>query len=280
MMDMDPRFHAAQAALAAGDVARLAAILAEEPGLAKSRSTRSHPTLLQCLVLTMPPVDGLEELIGLLAQHGAELTGPLVAAASSNNVRAINQLLDLGAEIDGADEWSPLEEALYWGHETAVSLLLERGATARNLRTYAALGDMEAVARCFDQSGALTEAAGEIAWPFERMKIDEATRRDPEQIVNNALVSAAAWGHAEALEFLLDHGAGINCIPAGFDYSGTPLHYAALNGRWETVNQLLRHGADPSLPDTKIGKLAEDWASHGGHSELAEHLRSIRTQVR
>ena len=128
-MDMDPRFHAAQAALAAGDVARLAAILAEEPGLAKSRSTRSHPTLLQCLVLAMPPVDGMEGLVGLLAQHGAELTGPLVAAAGSNNVRAINQLLDLGAEIDGADEWSPLEEALYWGHETAVSLLLERAVS-------------------------------------------------------------------------------------------------------------------------------------------------------
>ena len=79
---MDPRFHAAQAALADGDVERLKTLLAADPELATARSECSHPTLLQCLVLTMPPVDALEDLIDLLANHGAELTDPLIAAAS------------------------------------------------------------------------------------------------------------------------------------------------------------------------------------------------------
>jgi uncharacterized protein len=278
-MDMEPRFHPAQAAMAAGDVDRLVELLTAEPDLARARSSRSHPTLLQCLVLSMPPVDTLEDMIRLLANHGAELAGPLVAAAGMNNLRAVTALLDLGAPVDGDEEWTPLEEALYWGHEDTVSLLLERGAAAGNLRTYAALGDMEAVACCFDQSGALTAAAGEIAWPFDRMKIPDDVKRDPDQIINNALVYAAAWGHADAVEFLLDHGAALNGIPAGFDYAGTPLHYAALNGRHETVTQLLRHGADVTIPDSKIGKLAEDWARHGGHDELAEQLQHVRMQA-
>ena len=88
-MDMDPRYHPAQAALAAGDLDSLTAILVAEPDLATARSGRSHPTLLQCLVLSMPPVDRLEEMIKLLADHGAELSGPLVAAAGINNLRAI-----------------------------------------------------------------------------------------------------------------------------------------------------------------------------------------------
>ena len=125
---MDPRFHPAQAALAAGDLGALAALFAADPDLATARSARSHPTLLQCLVLTMPPVDNLEDLIDFLADRGAELTDPLIAACGMNNVRAIAKLLDRGARIDGNGRWSPLEEAIYFGNAASVALLLERGA--------------------------------------------------------------------------------------------------------------------------------------------------------
>lgn len=274
---MDPRFQPAQAALAAGDLDTLAALFAEEPDLATARSGISHPTLLQCLVLTMPPVDRLEDLIDFLADRGAELTDPLIAACGMDNVRAIGKLLDRGARIEGNGRWSPLEEALYFGSPASVALLLERGAPVTNLRTAAALGDLEKVASCFDESGALTEAAGEIAWPFNPMAIPEETRRDRRQLLGNALVHASAWGRAEIVEFLFARGAEVNLIPAGFDYSGTALHYAAFNGHRELADQLLRHGADPAIRDTKIGSLPEDWADHSGHHELAEYLRTIRT---
>jgi len=61
-------------------------------------------------------------------------------------------------------------------------------------------------------------------------------------------------------KYLLNQGAPVNLIPEGFDYSGTKLHYAALNGRCEMVDLLLDHGADPTVRDTKIDKLAENWA--------------------
>ena len=110
---MDARFHSAQAALAIGDRERLASLLQADPELATARSQTSHPTLLQCLVLAMPPVDTLERLIDLLAACGAELTDPLIAASGIDNTRAVAKLLDLGAGINGNGRWSPLEEALY-----------------------------------------------------------------------------------------------------------------------------------------------------------------------
>ena len=274
---MDPRFHPAQTALAGGDLEGLASILAADPELATARSQCSHPTLLQCLVLTMPPVDALEDLINLLAMNGAELTDPLIAAGGIDNVRAVARLLDLGANIEGNGRWSPLEEALYWGNAASVSLLLERGATIGNLRTAAGLGEKPAIARCFDETGALTAAAGIVAWPFAQT-IPQDVQCDPRQILGNALVYAAAWGRTEAVETLVARGAGVNFIPAGFDFAGTPLHYAALQGRREMVDQLLRIGADPTMTDTKIGKLPEDWAAHAEHRELAEYLRKVRHQ--
>ncbi|MHC5543391.1 hypothetical protein ACYOEI_34645, partial [Singulisphaera rosea] len=111
---MDERFHAAQTLVESGDVEGLRKRLGQDPGLATARSGYSHPTLLQCLVLTMPTVDSLESLIDLLADHGAELTGPLIAASGIDNRRAIVALLDRGAQIEGNSRWSPLEEALYW----------------------------------------------------------------------------------------------------------------------------------------------------------------------
>jgi ankyrin repeat protein len=275
---MDARFHAAQAALAAGDVERLEALLKSDPGLATAQSTSDHPTILQCLVLTMPPVDTLERLIGLLADHGAELTDPLIAACGPGNVRAIATLLDLGANIEGNGRWSPLEEAAYFGQESCLSLLVERRAPVANIRTAAALGRLDLIKLWLDPTGPLTTAACEIAWPFS-MPIPEELRQDRRQILGNAFVYAAMWGRLEVAEYLLNCGAQVNVIPVGFDYSGTPLHYAAFEGRREMVDWLLRHGADLSIRDTKISKLPEDWAEHSGHKDLAEQLQLVRRRA-
>ena len=274
-MDMDPRFHPAQAAMAAGDVDRLAALLAAEPDLAKSRSTRSHPTLLQCLVLTKPPVDTLEDLIKLLAAHGAELAGPLVAAAGPNNVRAIKTLLDLGAPVDGTEQWTPLEEALYWGNEEAVSLLLERGAAAGNLRTFAALGDMEAVAECFDQSA-----------PCRCRRRDRLAVQSQGHPGGNTPRPGA--DHQQCPRLRRGLGSRRRCrVPARSSRKSTPFPPASITPaqpctmRPSTAASRLGHAALApwgrfTVPDAKIGKLAKDWASHGGHEALAERLRRIR----
>ena len=42
------------------------------------------------------------------------------------------------------------------------------------------------------------------------------------------------------------------------------------------VESLLRRGALPTIADTQIGKLPENWSEHSGHRDLAEQLRLIR----
>lgn len=274
---MDPRFWSAQKALSQGDVDGLERLLHTEPDLAKARSSCDHPTLMQCLVLNSPVTDSLEQLIGILAEKGSELTDPLIAAASVNNVRAIAALIDLKADINGNGDWSPLEEALYWVHPASVEVLLNRGALIDNLRKAAGLGRMDLIATCFDEHGGLTKSAGHMAWPFGGT-FPKQVRNDRQQIIDNALIYAAAWGQIAAADELLRRGANINSIPAGFDFAGTAIHYAALQGRREMVDHLLNLGADPRIVDTKIQALPENWAAHEGHNELAEYLRVRRQQ--
>ena len=80
-------------------------------------------------------------------------------------------------------------------------------------------------------------------------------------------------GHVEAAQLLLDHSAEINVIPGGFDYAGTGLHYAAMNGHRSMVEFLLAHGADRNVKDTKVGSTAAAWADYGGHPDLRDLLR-------
>lgn len=275
-LDMDERFRAAQGAIHDGNLDQFESLLAGDPGLATARSRCSHPTLLQCLVLTISEHPHLERSIGGLAAGGGELTDPLIAACGVDNVRAVAALLDLGANIEGNGKWSPLEEALYWGSRKALDLLLSRGAAIDSLRKAAGVGRTDYIDRCFTESGELTKAAGFVRWPWFDKPIPDSIRFDRQQIVDNALVYAGAWCRIEAANVLLGRGANVNARPAGFDFTGTPLHYAALNGRWKMTAFLLEHGADPAARDGKVNDTPDGWAKHGGHQDLAEHLARAR----
>jgi len=279
-LDMDERFRAAQAAIHDGNLVLLESLLAGDPDLATARSRCSHPTLLQCLVLTIREQPHLDGSIRALAERGAELTDPLMAACGVDNVSAAAALLDRGANIEGNGKWSPLEEALYWGGRKALDLLLSRGAAIDSLRKAAGVGRTDYLELCFTETGELTSAAGVVRWPWFEKPIPDSIRVDRQQIVDNALVYAAAWCRIDAANVLLARGANINARPAGFDFTGTPLHYAALNGRWKMTAFLLEHGADPAARDGKVDNTPDGWAKHGGHQDLAEHLRRARTDSR
>ena len=287
---MDAKFHPAIDAMRAGDVEKLKALIAADPSLATSRSSRSHPTLLQALVLDGKDKPKSIEMVQVFIDAGAELDEPLVAAASIDNRPAAELLLDHGAAIDGTGGWSPLEEALYWNSRNVLALLLERGARVKNLRTAAALGRTDLIESYFNADGSLKPEAGRIDWPFgslDRIACSNhdaagkqslsdcvnAWSQDRQGIIDNAFVYACMHGHIDAAKLLLDKGAAINVIPGGFDYAGTGLHYAALNGHRAMVEFLLAHGADRSVRDTKVNSTAAGWADHGGHPDLSDLLR-------
>ena len=288
---MDARFHPAVKAINADDLETLKALVAADPSLATSRSRTSHPTLLQCLVLEGKGQRHHEQMLQLLIDAGADLDGPLSAAASINNRPAAELLLDHGAAIDGAGGWSPLEEALYWHSKDVMALLVERGAKVQNLRMAAGLGRTDLIEDFFNADGTLKPEAGKINWPWGDLDTiaasnhDEAGKQslgsrvkawsqDQQGIVNNAFVYACMHGHIDAAKQLLDHGAQINVIPGGFDYAGTGLHYAALNGYREMVDFLLEKGADKNIKDLKTDSPAANWADYGGHPEIRDLLRA------
>jgi uncharacterized protein len=270
---VDAKFHPAIEAIKTGDADRLRALVQADPTLATSRSTCSHPTLLQCLVLDAKDSPSQIEMARILVDAGADVNEPLVAAAGIDNAAAIAYLLDRGAAIDGTGGWSPLEEALYWNGPHARDLLLQRGAKIRNLRIAAGLGRTDVMRTFFDADGSLRPEAGAINWPWEQRSPKFASfRQDRQGIIDNALVYACMHGHLDAAAFLLDHGAQLNTIPGGFDYSGTALHYAAFNGHRAMVDFLLARGADVSIKDTKIGQTSASWADHARHPEIRDLL--------
>lgn len=288
-VSMDRKFHPAIAAIEADDLEKFKALVAADPSLATSRSSKSHPTLLQCVVLDGKGKPNNVAMAEVLIDAGAELNEPLVAAGSINNLPVAALLLDRGAAIDGTGGWSPLEEALYWNSQAVMWVLLESGATVQNLRIAAGLGRTDLIENYFNTDGSLKPEAGKINWPWGDLETIAHSNhgiagkqslsdrvnswsQDQQGIVNNAFVYACMHGHIDAAQLLLDKGAEINAIPGGFDYAGTGLHYAALNGHRAMVEFLLNHGADRNVKDTKVSSTAAGWADHGGHPDIRDML--------
>jgi ankyrin repeat protein len=291
---MDARFHPAIAAIKSGDIDALRSLLTKDPGLTTARSSTSHPTLLQCLALDALLVPNQIEMARLLVDAGAEINGPMVAAASINNVAIAALLLDCGAAIDGAGSWSPLEEAMYWNNREVIDLLLARGATIHNLRLAAGLGRIDLIESFFGTNGSLQPEAGRIDWPFG--EVDKSNlagpikaelkakvaqwSNDPQDIIDNAFVYACMHNQIDAARLLLQKGARIDAIPPGFDYSGTGLHYAAINGHLPTVEFLIEEGATVNIKDTKVHSTPAGWAEYGGHPEIKDYIEHVSSGLK
>lgn len=287
---MDAKFHQANVAIKSDDLETFRALVAADPSLATSRSSTSHPTLIQCLVLEAKGHARQLEMAQILLDAGADLDGAFSAAASIDNRPAAELLLDRGAAIDGTGGWSPLEEALYWNNKDMIELLVERGAKVLNLRIAAGLGRTDLIENYFSADGTLKPEAGKINWPWgdhetiAASNFDAAGKQsllnrvnawsqDQQGIIDNAFVFACAHGHVDAARLLIAHGAQINAIPGGFDYAGTGLHYAALNGHREMVEFLLENGADKDIQDTEVSSTPAGWADYGGHPEIRDLLK-------
>jgi ketosteroid isomerase-like protein len=182
-----------------GDAAALEQLLREHPALAHARlddpARRQSRTLLH--VVTDWPgrvpeaAAKIQALVAAGADVNARFTGPhtetpLHWAASSDDIQALDALLDAGADIeaDGAviGGGTPMADAVAFGQWAAARRLMERGART-NLWQAAALGLADRV----------RDELGETA----------PTRED----LDNALWCAAHGGRRETAELLLERGA-------------------------------------------------------------------------
>lgn len=265
---MDDAFLPAMVAAWGGDLDGFVSILDNDRGLASRPSSCSHPTLLQFVVLDggMGKIPGGMDFARALIKRGAGLDEPVVAAASIGAREFVDFLLDAGARLEACAPWTPLEESVYWGHvELAEHLWRDKGAEIPSLRAAAGLGALPQL-RAYIESGPSPEATGSVRFPWGHCS------DDPQDILDQALVIAAKNGRVRSAELLLDQAARINAFPPGIHEGGAPLHLAAMLGGREIVSLLLRHGADPALPDPQHHSTPAGWARHGGHEELAQAL--------
>lgn len=276
-----------------GDLASLSALLAADPALATMRlarraENRAAATLLHVLMDypngNHPPnatdvaralldsganvnaLDGVTEgssalqlLVGIESARPqtAALTDVLLAAGAVTDI--------CNSDQSGMDA---LSVALLHGHTESAALMFAAGYPANFSWVGAGLGDMALVRTFYGD-------ADDVRLPTSERKA--ALGPEAEGAVVCAFLVAAINGQTQVLQFLLDKGVDVNVQPPGSDFAGiggTALHWAARNGREETIRALLTAGGDPRRRDDLFDLTPAGWASWFGHEAsrlLLEH---------
>ncbi|HEX4810417.1 MAG TPA: ankyrin repeat domain-containing protein [Bryobacteraceae bacterium] len=280
-------FMAAYAALQSADVAGFEALLGSNPRLASERGTNGN-TLLNLAVSFAGKPDwkgGMSPIEALLAAGSDVNDGndrgwtALHQAAYANKPEIAVRLIEKGAALDAEAHGAggtPLIVALFWGHREVADLLSRPFVTPSNLRAAAGLGIPELVDACFKPDGTLTPEAC-AARGFYRPHSgfpDWQPSTDPQEVLDEALVWACKSNRLLVLERLVRAGARLNADP----YRGTPLIWAAVCNRTETVAWLLDHGANINQKGTfgglthGQGITALHMAAQNGHMPVLKVL--------
>jgi ankyrin repeat protein len=281
------KFETAADAICNGDVKTLKRLLAQEPQLIHSRSTREHKATLLHYV-SANGVEGYRqktprniiEIAQVLLKAGAEINAEAdvygggattlgLVATSVHPFRAGVQnplmqiLLDHGAEIDhetsGGNLQSAVAGSLANGRGEAAVFLAERGARL-DLESAAGVGRLDVVKGFFNADGRL------------KGKTD---RRQ----LQSALKLACTWGRLNVVEFLLDKDVDLSVDKGD---GQTPLHCAAIGGQLETIKFLLKHNAPLEVKNMYGGTVLGQtlWsAAHGGDPKLYAEIIKVLIQA-
>jgi hypothetical protein len=216
LRETDPLVTAVKAAIHSGDVEALRGLLAANGGLAAAVVTRpggpGQPETSYPLIAATTDWPGhypnAADAIVVFANAGAHVDAACTGrhqetalhwAASSDDVEAIDTLLDLGADIEAPGAviagGTPLDDAVAFGQWNAARRLVEHGARTA-LWHAAALGLMDRLQRHFD-GGRLP-----ATHPWGR----DSHPRD----IDVAFWCACHGGQLTAAKFLLEHGANPN----------------------------------------------------------------------
>ncbi|MDQ6635164.1 MAG: ankyrin repeat domain-containing protein [Gemmatimonadota bacterium] len=229
----DPLAIAAAAAIHTGSVSALKRLLEENPGLAAARigddANGMSRTLLHMATDWPGHFPRAAATVAALVESGADVNArfsgphtetPLHWAASSDDVDALDALIDAGADLEAPGAviggGTPLADATAFAQWKAANRLVERGART-TLWDAATLGLMDRL------EGYLGVA--------EPLTPDEVSR---------AFWGACHGGQQLTARYLLNHGAAVNWIPP---WEGlTPLDAARRSGADELVEWLRGQG--------------------------------------
>ncbi len=249
LAEQDPLAQTVLDAIRTGDVETLKRLLAENVVLATATITRrpcgDRPAFSYPMIGAATDWPGhfprVSATIAALVAAGADVNArcagphretPLHGAASSDDIEALDALLDAGANIeaDGAviAGGTPLDDAVAFGQWRAARRLIERGARAAVWHC-AALGAMDRLEEYFatGQPRATYPWGGRAATPHDEVTI--------------AFWCACHGGQALAARYLLDRGAELNWVATWDGF--TPLDAARRSGANELAAWLVARGA-------------------------------------
>ena len=289
-----PRFADAVAAMVAGDIDRLRALLDAHPELVHARTNLEPPfhyftgaTLLHHLAWNpsrkepVPP--NVVEIARLLLDRGADpdaLTlgrsigttmGLIVTSrmASEANVsgplidllRARGATVDLGSSKAVIPDWGErnvLDVALSNYAMRAAEKLIELGAKP-DICNVAALGRIDLVRGFFDRDGRLNS-----------LPRREGTAMSARDAIGLALLFAYVNHHPDVVDFLLEKDGNWNMIGVN---NGTAMHRAAWSGDLAMVQRLVAKGADFTNRENPFNSTPLSWAQHNKQQATFDWFR-------
>jgi len=258
-------FRNALAALDDGDARRLAALLDE------------HPSILQYECRVGPWYEQGYFAGATLLRHVAG--NPIRSPLPANVIEIARLLVERGATKEEADATIALVLTSRQASERGVALplidvLLLAGARfelrAKDVLTAPLLNAAPETARALADRGAPLElhhaaALGDIA-ALGRMLETPATQ----VALDDALMFACVCGQLDAARLLVTRGArGDVLLAPGGRTPRTALHEAANRGHRAIVQQLVAAGARTDVREPRWNGTAADWATVGGHPEIA-----------
>jgi len=181
----------------------------------------------------------------------------LLDAAETENIAAVKQHLDTGADVNAKDGGgqTPLHRAALRGHKGIVELLIANGADRNvkdvNGRTplhYATSGYNETVGLLLANGADVNAKDGggetplDLAIQQKKTETAELLRKhEGKSGANDSIHIAASVGNIEAVKQHLATGVDVN---AKDKFGSTPMHTAARFGQKEVSELLIAKGAD------------------------------------
>jgi hypothetical protein len=252
LFEDDPLAIRALGAIRNGDLETLGEVLRDTPDLANATITRrargddtpfSYP-LIGAAVDWPGHFPNVGRTIATLVAAGADVNvmcggphreTPLHGPASSDDVEALNALLDAGADIEAPGAviagGTPLDDAVAFGQWQAARRLVERGAQTAVWHA-AALGLVDRVADWF----AAGRPSARYPWG--------GPESSPDRDLNIAFWAACHGGQRSTAEYLRGRGADVNWVAPWDGLS--PLDAARRSEAPDVVQWLESIGAKPA----------------------------------
>lgn len=167
----------------------------------------------------------------LAGEHtsGAAAADDYLRVIRANDLKALRQMVQRGAEVRDALDWTPLHYAALYGSPEAVRIVLEAGGDP-NARNRSQVTPLMFGAYSSEKTRLMVEKGGNV-----NAKASDGT--------TPLWVAAGAQGNERTVRYLLEKGAAVNELPSkdGADY----LMRAAAHEDAGVIRLLIEKGADP-----------------------------------